>query len=216
MIASVGPLDVPWAVEVGEHVSGALLQGAAELGDLLEAVGHPGADRCDQAGHQVAARGRVGVAVGLDHAVVDPPGDLDRDMVVACEQGPQPGGLLVGEEVGAGVQRPTGLVERVVLVTPAPVDDLLDPPAAFVQRVVGQADDVEGVHHRDRVRQFFGSGGLEAGEPVHRDHFDLVTPGLGTGREPGLEDLFGAALDHVQQLERTQSIRKRNLAARFQ
>ena len=41
--------------------------------------------------------------------------------------------------------------------------------------------------------------GLEAGEPVHRDHLDALAPRLGALREPGLERLLGAALNHVQQ-----------------
>ena len=34
-----------------------------------------------------------------------------------------------------------------------------------VLRVAGELHDVEGVHHRDRVRQLLRGGGLEAGEP---------------------------------------------------
>ena len=47
--------------------------------------------------------------------------------------------------------------------------------------------------------QFFSGGGLEAGEPVHRDDLDRVVPLLGTLSEPGLERRPGAALDHGQQ-----------------
>ena len=86
---------------------------------------------------------------------------------------------------------------------------LLDPAAAPVQRVAGQADDVEGVHHRDRVGQLLGGGGLEAGEPVHRDDLDAVAPGLVAVGEPGLERLLGAALDHVQQPGRAGAVADR-------
>jgi hypothetical protein len=58
---------------------------------------------------------------------------------------------------------------------------------------------VEGVHDRDSVGQLLGGGGLEAGEPVHRDDLQTVAPGLGPLCEPLLEGLLGAALDHVQQ-----------------
>jgi hypothetical protein len=51
------------------------------------------------------------------------------------------------------------------------VEVLLDAAAALVAGVAGEADDVEGIHHRDRIRQFFGGGGLEAGEAV--DLFQL-------------------------------------------
>jgi hypothetical protein len=79
------------------------------------------------------------------------------------------------------------------------VDGLLDTPAALIERVAGQPDDVEGIHHRDRVGEFLGGGGLEAGEAVHRDDLDLVAPGLLAVGKPGLEGLFGAAFDHVEQ-----------------
>ena len=59
---------------------------------------------------------------------------------------------------------------------------LLDPAAAPVEGVAGQADDVEGIHHRDRVGELLGGGGLEAGEPVHRDDLDRVAPRLGALR----------------------------------
>jgi hypothetical protein len=51
---------------------------------------------------------RSGSRVGGDHPLVDPPGRLDLDVVVAREQIRQPLPLLVGEQVGAGVQRPAG------------------------------------------------------------------------------------------------------------
>ncbi len=70
------------------------------------------------------------------------------------------------------------------------VDGLLDPASAPVERVAGQTDDVEGVHHRDRVGQLFGGGGLEPGEPVHRDDLHTVAPGLRAVGEPLLEGLL--------------------------
>lgn len=59
--------------------------------------------------------------------------------------------------------------------------------------------DVERVHHRDRVGQLLGSGGLEPGEPVHRDDLDPLAPFLGPSGEPLLEHGLGTALEHVQQ-----------------
>ena len=61
---------------------------------------------------------------------------------------------------------------------------------------------MKGVHHRHGVGQFLGGGGLEPGEPVHRDDLDPVTPGLLLVGQPRLEGLFRAALDHVQQPSR--------------
>jgi hypothetical protein len=76
------------------------------------------------------AAGPVGFAVGGDHALVDPPGRFDLDVVVAGEQGFEPRPLLVGEQAGAGVQGPPGPVERIDLTAPMPVQLLLDPAAA--------------------------------------------------------------------------------------
>ena len=83
--------------------------------------------------------------------LVDRPGGLDLDVRVAGEQGVQPASLSVGEQVGAGVQGPPGPVERIGGAAAVAVELLLDPAAASVQRVAGQADDVEGVHYRDGV-----------------------------------------------------------------
>ena len=58
---------------------------------------------------------------------------------------------------------------------------------------------MERIHHRHGVGEFLGGGGLEPGEAVHRDHVDRVAPGLWPFGQPLLEDLFRAALDHVQQ-----------------
>jgi hypothetical protein len=58
---------------------------------------------------------------------------------------------------------------------------------------------VERVHHRGRVGQFLVGGGLEPGEPVHRNHLDAVAPGRGSLAKPGLEHLLRSALDHIQQ-----------------
>ena len=53
------------------------------------------------------------VAIGADHALVDPPGRLDLDVVLAVEQRAQALSLPFGEQVGAGVQGPPGTIERV-------------------------------------------------------------------------------------------------------
>ena len=100
-------------------------------------------------------------------------------------------------------------VERVARAAAVAVEVLLDPAAAPVQGVAGQAHDVEGVHHRDRVGQLLGGGGLEPGEPVHRDDLHPVAPGLRTVGEPRLERLLGAALDHVQQPGRAGAVTDR-------
>jgi hypothetical protein len=65
--------------------------------------------------------------------------------------------------------------------------------------VAGETDHVERVHHRCHVGEFLDRGGLEPGEPVHRDNLDLLRPSLGAGGEPLLEHGLRAALHHVQQ-----------------
>jgi hypothetical protein len=87
-----------------------------------------------------------------------------------------------------------------------PTGGLLDAAAALVQSIAAQAHDVERVHHRDRVGQFLAGGGLEPGEPVHRNHLDAVAPGRVSFAEPGLEHLLRSALDHIQQPRRTGTV----------
>ena len=71
------------------------------------------------------------------------------DVCVMGEQRVEAGGLLVGEQAGAGVQRPAGRVERVAGATAMPAVLLLDAHSALVQGIAGERDDVERVHHRD-------------------------------------------------------------------
>ena len=80
-----------------------------------------------------------------------------------------------------------------------PERGLLNALPAPIQPVAGEADDVERIHHGDRVGQLFGGGGLEAAEPVHRDDLDPISPLFRPLREPLLEHCLRASLDHVQQ-----------------
>ena len=92
---------------------------------------------------------------------------------------------------------PAGLVEG-VRGAPAPVVEFLPgASAALVQGVAGEVYDVEGVHDRGCVWEFFGGGAFEPGESIHRDDLNTLTPRVGLGGQPGFEDLFGAAWDHV-------------------
>ncbi len=127
------------------------LQGPPERDDLAQGARYALADRVDQGAHQFPASGPVRFAVGVDHPLVDPPGRLDLDVLVGCEQSTQPATLLVGEQVGAGVQGPPGSVEGVAGAASVAVDGLQDAASALVQRLPGQAHDVKGVHHRDGV-----------------------------------------------------------------
>ena len=95
------------------------------------------------------------------------------------------------------MEHTAGLVQG-ICGAPAPmVKFLLDASAAFIESIPGQVHDVEGVHDRPRAGEFFGSGALEPGESIHRDDLNALTPRGRLGGQPGFEDLFGSARDHV-------------------
>ncbi len=94
--------------------------------------------------------------------LIDAPGGLDLNMVLHGEQRLQPRGLLLGEQVVTGVQGPPGPVQRVVCPAAVAVQVLLDPAAARIQGISGQADDVEG--YVDVVGIGAGEGGGPADE----------------------------------------------------
>ena len=97
------------------------------------------------------------------------------------------------------MEHTAGLVEG-ICGAPAPmVKFLLDTSAAFIESIPGQMHDVEGVHDRPCVWEFFGGGALEPGEAIHRDDLDAIAPRGRLGGQPGFEDLLGAAWDHVQE-----------------
>jgi hypothetical protein len=75
----------------------------------------------------------------------------------------------------------------------------LDPAPALVERVAGQPDDVERIHHRGGVGSSSVVAVLKPVNPSIATTSTLVAPGLRAVGEPGLERLLGAALDHVQQ-----------------
>src|SRR5674476_509577 len=90
------------AVEVGQDVGGSLVQRPAERDDLAQGGRNVVADGGDQPGHELAALGPVGFAVGSDHALVDGPGGLDLDVLVGGEQVVEACALSGGEQVSAG------------------------------------------------------------------------------------------------------------------
>ena len=76
---------------------------------------------------------------------------------------------------------------------------LLDAPAALIESITSKVYDVEGIHDRPCVWEFFSGGAFEPGESIHRHDLDALAPGVGLGGQPGFEDPLGAARDHVQQ-----------------
>ena len=97
------------------------------------------------------------------------------------------------------MEHTAGLVQG-ICGAPAPVVEfLLDASAAFIESISGQVYDVEGVHDRGCVWEFFGGGAFEPGEAIHRDDLDALAPRGRLGGQPGFEDLLGAARDHIQE-----------------
>ena len=97
------------------------------------------------------------------------------------------------------MQYPAGLVEG-VRGAPAPMVKFLPgAPSALIQGVASEVYDVEGIHDRPCVGEFFGGSALKPGESIHRDNLNALAPRGRLGGQPGFEDLFGAARDHIQQ-----------------
>ena len=95
------------------------------------------------------------------------------------------------------MEHTAGLVQG-IRGTPAPTVKLLPgAPAALVESITGKVHDVEGIHDRPRVWEFFSSGTLEPGESIHRDDLDALAPRVGLGAQPGCEDPLGAARDRA-------------------
>jgi len=139
----------------------------------------------------------VGVPVGGDHAQANAPGRFDLAMLIRPEHGLQAGVLPVREEVRTGVLGPSCRIERLAGSAAVSVEVLRDSSSALVEGVTSEAADVEGVHHRGRTGKFFGGGGLEPREPVHRDDIHAVAPVLRPGSEPVFEHLLRLPGNHV-------------------
>ena len=58
--------------------------------------------------HQVLSQARAVSPVGLDQALVDAPGGLDRSVVLTGEQNLETPGLCLDEQAGSGVQGAPG------------------------------------------------------------------------------------------------------------
>ena len=97
------------------------------------------------------------------------------------------------------MEHPAGLVQG-IRGAPAPMVKFLPgAPSALIESIPGEVHDVEGVHDRGCVWEFFGGGAFEPGESVHSDDLDVLAPRGRLGGQPGFEDLLGAARDHVQE-----------------
>ena len=158
---------------------------AAQHDELGQDAGDPAAERVDDGLHGRAPLRTVRFPVGTDHLLVDAPRGLHLDVVVVSEQRLQACLPPGGEQVDAGVQHPPGPVQPITSTTPVAMKVLLDAAPAPVEPITGQPNHVEGIQHGGGVGKLLGGGGLEAGEPVHRDHLHAGAPLLGSTGEPG-------------------------------
>ena len=186
-------------VEEREDVIAAPFHRLPERAELVEAGGNPGLDGVDHPSHDLLPLGWVGGLVGVDHVLVDAPGDLERDMPLVGEDLREPVLLLLCEQRSAGAGDASDAVERVTGAAPMPQCLLLDALPAAVELVTDQGHDMIRIHYGGDGVDGFDGGALVAGESVHRDDLHSVPKRVGLGFEPGLERLLRAALDHGQQ-----------------
>ena len=85
-MASVGPLLVPGRSKYASTSAALRCRVRPSLDELAEGGGDAAAEAGDQIGEQGLALLAVGVAVSADHFLVDPPGHLDRGVLVDGEQ----------------------------------------------------------------------------------------------------------------------------------
>ena len=121
--------------EVGQDVLAAADQGSGQCLDLLKPVGDGLPQGVDELLRQVLSQARLLGAVGLDEALVDAPGGLDRSVAIISEEGLETLGLGVGEQAGPGQRSAPGPVEPVTRSAPPARDRPLDATAALVELV---------------------------------------------------------------------------------
>ena len=100
-------------VEVGQDVGGSFSQGLCQGLDLFQLVWDGLLQGVDEPLPQVLSQARLLGAVGLDEALVDAPGGLDRGVAIISEQGLETLGLGIGEQTSPGQQDAPGPVEPV-------------------------------------------------------------------------------------------------------
>ena len=122
-------------VEVGQDVGGSLGQGSGQCLDLLKPFWDGLPQGVDELLRQVLSQARLLGAVGLDEALVDAPGGLDRSVAIISEEGLETLGLGVGEQAGPGQRSAPGSVEPVTRSAPPARDRSLDATAALVELV---------------------------------------------------------------------------------
>ena len=162
-------------IEESEDVSASLIQGPAESRQLWQALRDAADQRVDDLAQRVLPVGGVLVPVSRDQALIQAPGHLDRDVFIDGKETAESLELACSEQIEAGVKEPSCPVEGIVFAASTAMDLLLDTLPGRVQGVADELDDMERIHHRDRVRDHFRGSGLEAGETIHTHDLDAVT-----------------------------------------
>lgn len=178
-------------VEEREDVARAALGRPSEGDQLWQILRDAARELGDDALEDLLPRGAFLVPVGGHGALVEIPGDLDGDIIgMRVEHRLELRELGLLQQPEPRPEQTAATVERVAGAAAVPEGLLLDTLAGLVERIAEQLNDMERVHHRRRVGDLFACGGLVAGEAIHRDDIDAITPGLGASDEPGLKTFF--------------------------
>lgn len=116
----------------------------------------------------------VGSSVRGDDPLGDTPSHIDLEVILSRDERIRAGPLLLGEEAGAGMQGPLSPIKQTTGTAPMLGSRLLDALPAPIRPVVCKADDMEGVHDHDLVREFLSGRGFETCEHIHSDALDAV------------------------------------------
>lgn len=130
-----GAVRRAWMVEERQDVVTASLHRLPQRPQLLEAGRDAAVDAGDEPGHDLLPFGWLVGLVGLDHALIEAPGDLERDMPLVGEHLREPVLLLGGQQPSPGPGDVSDAVERVTGTPPMPQRLLLDALPAAVEVV---------------------------------------------------------------------------------
>src|SRR5690606_22997426 len=143
-------------VEEREDVARAPLDRAPEGDQLGQVLRNPAAELLDDALEDLLPRGGLAVSVGGDGALVDVPGNLDGEVVGALvEYVLELRELMLFQQAEPRPEQAPATVKRITLPASMPESLLLNTLAGLIKRVAEELDDVEWVHHRDRVGDLF-------------------------------------------------------------
>jgi hypothetical protein len=136
----------------------------------------------------------------MERSCVALPGHIHFILWVAgVEAAAELGLLALGEVFDAVAEQPANLVERVVFVATPAEGVLLDAAADLVDDLGAEPDHVEGVQHRDRVREAVTDRVGIPAKRVQGGSLHAVDELVGLGFQPGFVDRARAADDRVEE-----------------